>query len=303
MNRFRADLCLLLTAVIWGTAFIAQKTANATMGQVSFVGARFALSALMVAPLAIREARRSTQAVTRRDVILATLLGLGLFTGSTLQQMAMMTASATNGGFLTALYVVLVPFASWILAGERIRGFVMLACVVSVSGAWLLTYTGEAHTWQQGDILLVVADVAWAFTISLTGLFLRHTQRIFFLAFTQYAITGVLGLAAGLVLEPATYEGWQAAMPSILYAGLVSGGIAFTLQIVAQRHTPAPEAALIMSLESVFAAIAGAMFLGERLTALAMVGCVLILCGVMTAEIGPTLLARFKSGRDQSRAT
>ncbi len=302
MSRLRADLCLLLTAMIWGTAFIAQKIANATMGPISFVGARFLLSAIMVIPLALFEARKATVALSQRDIAIAVVIGLGLLIGSILQQTALITTSATNGGFLTALYVVLVPVATWILTRERIRGFVALACVISVTGAWLLTYTGEQHTWESGDILLIVSDFAWAFAISLIAMFLQCAPRPYFLACTQFTITGVLALTAGLLLEPGTADGWRTALPAILYAGLISGGVAFTLQIVAQRHTPAPEAALIMSLESVFAAIAGAVLLAERPTPLAMLGCVLILGGVVTAEMGPAVLARFRSDRDQSRA-
>ena len=297
MTRLRADLCLLVTAMIWGTAFVAQKLANATMGPISFVGARFILSAIMVLPLAVIEARKATTKLRTHDIMMAVAIGFGLLIGSILQQTALITTTATNGGFLTALYVVLVPVATWILTRERIRGFVALACMISVTGAWLLTYTGEQHRWEPGYILLVISDFAWAFAISLIAVFLKRAGRPFFLACTQFTITGVLGLAAGLLLEPGTVDGWRAALPAILYAGLVSGGIAFTLQIVAQRHTPAPEAAIIMSLESVFAAIAGAILLAERLTPLAMLGCVLILGGVLTAEMGPALLVRPKSGR------
>ena len=137
-----------------------------------------------------------------------------------------------------------------------------------------------------------MSDVAWSFGISLVGLFLTHVPRAFFLSLVQYSVTAVLGLGIGLAIEPVHWDGIVAAMPAILYAGLISGGIAFTMQNIAQRHTPAPEAALIMSLESVFAAIAGAIFLGERLGAIALVGCALIMAGVIVAELGPALFRK-----------
>ncbi len=294
MNRLRADLLLLLTAVIWGTAFIAQKNANLSMGPVLFVGARFLLSALMLLPLAWYEANRSTSVLTRKDFLQAGAIGLCIFTGAILQQIGLVTTTATNGGFLTALYVVMVPFILWLMARQRPRSIIVLACAISIIGAWLLADNGQAKTWRLGDLLVVVADVAWALAITLVADFLQRTDRVYFLSFAQFAVTAVLALACGFLSEPVVITGITTALPAILYAGLLSGGVAYTLQIIAQKHTPAPEAALIMSLESVFAALAGALILSERLTPLAAVGCALILLGVAVVEIGPALSRRMK---------
>lgn len=290
MKRLRADLLLLLTAFIWGTAFIAQKDANTSMGPVTFVGARFLLSALALIPLAWYESKQQTAPLTRRDLAVAGAIGLCLFTGASLQQIALVTITVTSGGFLTALYVVLVPFAVWVLVRQRPRPLVVIACAISMAGAWLLADNSAARSWTSGDVLVVISDAAWAFAIALVPVFLQGAQRPFFLCLTQYAITAVLGIAAGLSVETGTLHGLISALPAILYAGLLSGGVAYTLQIVAQKHTPAAEAALIMSLESVFAALAGAVLLGDRLTLLATVGCGLILLGVLVVELGPGLL-------------
>ena len=290
MNRLRADLLLLLTAFIWGTAFIAQKDANHSMGPLTFVGARFLLSALALMPFVAYEARRQTARLSRLDWLQGLFVGLCLYAGASLQQVGLVTTSATNAGFLTALYVVLVPFVLWGFTRERPRTLVLLACTVSIFGAWLLTETGETRHWAFGDILVVLADVAWALAIVVIGLFLQRTHRPLFLSCMQYSVTAVLGLASGLAFEPFSAAGVGTALPAILYAGLLSGGVAYTLQIVAQKHTPPAEAALIMSLESVFAALAGAVMLGERLTLPAAVGCGLILLGVVIVEAGPTLL-------------
>ena len=297
MTRLRADALLLLTAIIWGTAFVAQKAANETMGPITFVGARFLLSAIVVLPLALYETRGADRPITRSDGLLAGLIGLCLFIGSCLQQTALITTTATNGGFLTALYVVLVPITTWLLTRERVRVVVVLACLVSISGAWLLSAHGRTQGIALGDALLVISDIAWAFGISLIAIFLKRTARPMFLSCVQYAVTAVLGLAAALIFESPDWTGIEATLLPLLYAGVTSGGIAFTLQNVAQRHTPAPEAALIMLLESVFAAIAGAIWLGERLGAVASLGCVLILAGVLIAEIGPLSRRRRTSGR------
>jgi drug/metabolite transporter (DMT)-like permease len=301
MNRLRADLLLLLTAFIWGTAFIAQKNANESMAPVLFVGSRFLLSALALIPLAWYEARKGTIPLSRKDIVQALLVGLCLFSGAALQQIGLMTTTATNGGFLTALYVVIVPFVVWLLMRQPPRGIVVLACAISIAGAWLLADNGQARTWSLGDMLVVAADLAWAVAIVLVSIFLQRSHRPFFLSFVQYAVTAVLGLAAGLIFEPVSMPGIASALPAILYAGLLSGGVAYTLQIVAQKHTPAAEAALIMSLESVFAALAGAVLLQERLTLLATVGCALILLGVVVVEAGPALLRGMKSSGAESR--
>ena len=166
---------------------------------------------------------------------------------------------------------------------------VLIACIVSITGAWLLTEKGQIQRWTSGDTLVLIADVAWAAAISLIPIFQSRVNRPFFLAFAQYGVAAVLGLIAGLGLEPLSKEGLALALPSILYAGFCSGGIAYTLQIFAQKYTPPAEAALIMSLESVFAALSGAVLLSERLTGLAVLGCALILLGVIFVEAGPAM--------------
>jgi drug/metabolite transporter (DMT)-like permease len=290
MTRLRADLMLFLTAFIWGTAFIAQKDANHSMGPITFVGSRFLLSALALIPLVIYEMRRSKTSLSRRDWRQAILVGLCLFAGAALQQVGLITTTATNAGFLTALYVVIVPFMVWGMSRQRPRGLVIAACTVSIWGAWLLTDDGSARHWELGDVLVVLADFAWALAITVIGDFLQRSHRPFFLSFAQYSITAVLGLAVGLVFEPVSLPGIGTAMPAILYAGLLSGGVAYTMQIVAQRYTPPAEASLIMCLESVFAALAGAVMLHERLTLVAACGCGLILLGVVMVETGPILM-------------
>jgi drug/metabolite transporter (DMT)-like permease len=271
-------------------AFIAQKHANDSMGPITFVGARFLLSAIVVAPLAFWEHARagcpSPNAVDRR---LALVVGICLFVGACLQQIGLVSTTATNGGFLTALYVIFVPPIVWAVTGSRPRPIIVVAAVSCLAGSWLLAGAGAIRGWSRGDSLIVIADLAWAGAIALAPVFLSRTGRPFYLAAAQYGVVAVLGLGAGLGLEPFSAAGLRAAAPSILYAGLLSGAVAFTLQLVAQQFTPPAEAALIMSLESVFAALAGAALLSERLAGPALLGCGLILAGVFVAEAGPLL--------------
>lgn len=294
MTRLRADLLLLLTAFIWGTAFVAQKYGNDSMPPITFVGTRFLLSALMLLPLAWYEARRQSVPLSRLDWVQAGIVGLCLFSGSCLQQLGLLTTSATNAGFLTALYVVMVPFTVWIVSRQPPRSMVLLACAVSIAGAWLLTDDGQARHWRMGDIIIVVSDVAWAVAITVIAMFMQRSQRPFFLSLTQYTVTAVLALAVGFCFESPSFAGLHTALGAVLYAGLLSGGVAYTLGVIAQKHTPPAEAALIMCLESVFAALAGAVMLHERLTVTAALGCGLILLGVVMVEVGPVLMRRFK---------
>lgn len=289
MTRLRADLLLLLCAFIWGTAFVAQKDLHAAGWPALFVAARFTLSAFLLAPLAWWEARRPQAAPVRsRERALGGLIGLCLCAGATLQQWALTGTTATNGGFLTAVYVAFVPFVVWAVAGTRPRALVLLACAVAVLGAWLLA-GGKNGGWSRGDLVLLASDLVWALHITLIARFLGAANRPFLLCFVQYAVTAA---GAGLVSalgEHARWADFAAGAPSIAYAGIASGGIAYTLQIIAQRHAPAAEAALILSLESVFAALAGALVLHERLGLVASLGCLLILAGAVMVDVMPAV--------------
>ncbi len=289
MTRFKADLLLLLTALIWGTAFVAQKLGNAKVGPYLFVSGRFALSALLLMPLAYWEARRGRD-LRRRDWALSGVIGLTLCAGSTMQQVGLTSTTVTNAGFITTVYIALVPFVAWAILRTALRPLVLVAVIVSLSGAWLLAYHGESAQLNMGDLLVFASAFLYALHIVLVSIFLKVTHRPFFLSLLQYSVTAVIAGAIGFAVESANRQAAQDALPTILYAGLLSGGVGYTLQIVAQRYTPATEAALIMSLESVFAALAAAVVLGERLTQLAAVGCALILLGVVLVEIVPVLV-------------
>jgi drug/metabolite transporter (DMT)-like permease len=287
VTRFRADALLLLTAVIWGATFVAQKQANSEMGPLLFVGLRFLLGALVVAPLAWREARGAARPFDRRAWIGAVSMGLCLFAGSILQQIGLQTASATDGGFLTALYVVMVPFLAWALSGGAPRPRVLLAAAAAVAGAWLLAGGRRVGSAGLGDALLIAGDFAWALMIALAPVVLRRAPRPVLISFMQNGLTGGLGVAAALAFESNALSGVTASLPQLIFAGALSSGIAYTLQVIAQAHAPPAEAALILSLESVFAAVAGAWLLSERLSAVEMTGCALILAAVAIVELGP----------------
>jgi drug/metabolite transporter (DMT)-like permease len=287
MARLRADLLLFLAALIWGTAFVAQKTASETMGPFLFVGCRFVISAALLLPLAWIEQKRDPVRLSPRDWRLGGLVGLSLFGNLAMQQIGITTTSATNAGFLTAIYVAMVPVVAWLLTREKPRWVVVAACAVSLFGAYLLEQNGLGTQWSVGDFWVLAADVLAALQILLVTRFLAQANRPFLLSFLQYAVTGVLGLLIGILFEPVSIKIIGDAGISILYAGVLSGAVGFTLQIIAQRHTPAAEAAIIMSLESVFAALSGAWLLGDRLSGIGIAGCCLILFGVLMVQLAP----------------
>lgn len=302
MSRLSADGLLLITGFLWGVTFVAQKDAAEEIPPLAFVAARFLVSAAALAPFALWEKRRAKKALKRREWRIALAMALSLFVGSSLQQAGLETTSATNGGFLTACYVVLTPLIVWALSRTPPRPIVIASSLVSLLGAWLLaTGGGPAQPPTIGDGLVLAADFAWALGIALTPLFLVRAPRPLLLAFVQYAVCGVLAAVMSIAFEAPAPAAFVAAAPSIAFSGLVSGAIAYTLQIIAQRHTPPAEAALILSLESVFAALAGALLLGERLTPTGAVGCALILVGAVAVEAAPALLRLLRAGRRPRR--
>lgn len=290
MERLKADLSLLLAAFIWGTAFVAQKSAVASIGPILFLGCRFLLSTLLLAPLAWMESRKRAEKLAPADWRLALMVGLSLFFGMAIQQIGIVTTSTTNAGFLTAIYTALVPVAAWVLLRNRPRLAIVAACAVSLAGAWLLEQGGTTpQSWGRGDVLILISDIGQAVQIILVERFLARHSRPLLLSFFQYAVITALSFPLAFAFETVSWDGISQVIPSILYAGILSGGVAFTLQIVAQRHTPAAEAAIIMSLESVFAALAGAWLFSERLGPTGLAGCALILGGVLLVQILPLL--------------
>jgi drug/metabolite transporter (DMT)-like permease len=293
MTRVFADALLLLCAIVWGAAFVAQKQA-AVINPILFVAARFTLSALVIAPLALIEHVRTgeTRPLSRRSLGVGVLIGLCLSAGALMQQWAMTSTTATNGGFLTAIYAVFVPLVNWVILRKPPQRSVVVACVLSLMGAWLLAGGNANAGWNRGDAILLLSDVIWALHICLISRFMGSLHRPFFLCFLQCAIAAAISGIITLFISAAPVDSLSTVIVPLLYAGIVSGGLGFTLQVIGQRHTPPAEASLIMSLESVFAFVGGALLLGERLHRAAMVGCGLILLAVLIVELVPALRRR-----------
>ena len=290
MNRATANALLLVTGAVWGMGFVAQSTAMEAIGPVFFTGLRFLTAALAVAPLALWEMRRA-RAAGQRALSPAqwrnfSLLGTILFASLAAQQIGLLTTTVTNSGFLTGTYVVLVPIIGVVLLREFPHPVVWPAAAVTLAGILLLA-GGRLDRLTEGDLWTLACAVLWAFHVIALGRFVRDASRPFTLAFTQFLVCGLIGVALAPALEPVSPGLIVAAAPEIAFAGIVSGGIAFTLQAVAQRHTTAPQAAIFMSTEAPFAALFGALLLAERVPAVGLLGCALILVAILAVELVP----------------
>jgi drug/metabolite transporter (DMT)-like permease len=293
MTRLRADLLLLFAAAVWGLAFVFQKTAMESLGPCAFLAARAVLASLVLAPLAFWEYRRSlSQSGTAAPGVFlpgigqaAAVAGTAFFVAGALQQYGLKTATATNGGFLTALYVVLTPPLAWLMRGTRPSPVLVPAVALSAVGTWMLG-GGAFAALSAGDWLIAACAGVWALHLILSESGGAFNRPILFTCL-QFAMVGVLASAGAALTETVTIAALKSAGGEILYVGLLSSALTFTILTLALKYAPASEAAIIVSTESLFAALAGAVMLGERLSLVAWAGAALIMVAVILVQIGP----------------
>lgn len=291
----RGSLLLLVAAMIWGSAFVAQRFGAESMAPASFTAVRHALGTfvlLVVVAAFDRGARRTRteRSLRWRKVLLPGLgVGVALSGGSLLQQAGLEFTTAGNAGFITGLYMVFIPVAGWILFRQRAGRWTWLGVVLGLAGLYLLSVRDGASV-NIGDLLVLGCAVFWTGHI----MFLERLGHLdpFRLCVVQFATCAVVSLVVAVIIEPTPLTGVVAAAVPLAYAALLSTGVGFTLQVVGQRDAPASHAALIMALEAVFAAIGGAVVLGERLDARALAGCGLMLAAVIIAQLGAVLGSR-----------
>ena len=293
MTRLRADLCLLLATIIWGFAFVGQKAAMDSMGPFGFNGIRFILSLLVVAPFLLHELKKNPP-LSARDFLMILPVCLAFMGGVFFQQIGVMTTSITNAGFITGIYVIITPFLAWMLFHHRPSNLIWPACILTLAGMWCIN-GGSFTALTRGDFWIVLCAVSFAAQISLLGWFLSKAKRPFFAVSMQYLATVLVGCFVGFTFEGITLHALQDNMWSLLYTGLISGGIAYTLQGVAQQYTPPSDGAIIMSAEALFAAAGGALFLGELFDGAKITGCALILLAILTVEGRAFFKARLKT--------
>jgi drug/metabolite transporter (DMT)-like permease len=281
--RFRSDALLLLVAILWGSSFAVQRVAAQHLGVFLFNGLRFLLAVLILLPFA-----RQKDPLERGDIAWIILAGLCAFGGSALQQAGLQFTAAANAGFITSLYVVLVPVLLFVLWKQRVSWVGWVAASLAVAGAMLLSTGGMgfrlAGKAVVGDGLELLGSVGWALHVIAVG---RGARRMAVLTFSigQYLVAGTLNLGMGLVLEGRLLSGLAVAWWTVVYIAVFSTAIGYTLQAVGQRHAPPADAAIILSLESVFAALFGYLFLTERLASVQKLGCALIFGAVLLSQV------------------
>ena len=286
-QALRADIMMLFAAFIWGVSFVVQQVGMDSIGPFLYTGLRFSLGALALLPLFFlpSKTRRTPHEPMSRSLLLAGVsLGLVLTIGISFQQVGLLYTSVTNSGFITCLYVIIVPVLG-LAFGQHTHLGTWLGASLAVIGMYLLS-VGDGFKVASGDWLQLAGAFVWGGHVLLVGYFARRHDPIR-LSILQFAVCAVLSLIVAVIVEPIRLGDIQAAAWTIAYGGLLSVGIGFTLQVVAQRHAIASHAAIILSMEAVFAALAGAVFLGETLHAKGYIGTALMLAGMLLAQLWP----------------
>ena len=283
-----ANGLLLLTACIWGFAFVAQRVGMEHLGPFAFNGIRFLLGAASLLPLIYynRSRGRLAGAPADRAVLLKAGAGIGLmlFAGASLQQIGMVTTTAGNAGFLTGLYVILVPLLG-LFWGQRTGAGTWTGALLAVTGMWLLSVQEGFHI-VSGDVWVMASAICWAGHVLLVG-HLAQRVDVLVLSFLQFVVCGVLSLLVAFLFEEFTLQAVRAAAIPILYGGIMSVGVAYTLQVVGQQWAKASHAAIILSLEGAFAALGGWLLIGETLAGRQLAGCGLMLAGMLASQCWP----------------
>ncbi len=296
-KRFPNVIFLFLCAIIWGFGFIAQRLGNQHVGPFTFNGIRFLLGALTISPLLL-VTRRSEQRETasldltkakamaqkkRRAWLMGSLIcGLALFAGASFQQIGLINTEAGKAGFITALYIILVPLIG-LLLGKRVGWNVWLGLALAVGGLYLLMVKGDFDI-ATSDLIILIGAFLWALHILSVDHFTEKVDGIR-LAFGQFLVSGLFSFGIALLRETISWPAIQEAMLPLLFSGVVVAGVAFTFQVLGQRGTNPTLAALIMSLEAVFAVIGGILFLNERMSPREWLGSGLMLIALIIAQV------------------
>ena len=284
-QRMKSNIMLLSTAAIWGFAFVSQRIAANYLGAFAFNGIRFALGCLSLLPLLIYNMKKSENKNTliNKNVIFSGIIaGSVLFAGAGLQQLGMNTTTAGKAAFITGLYIVLVPIIG-IFLKHRIGANVWVAALLAVSGLYFLSIN-ENFSISQGDAYELIGAFFWATHILLIDNLTKKMDPIQ-ISFVQFAACSILSLIVSGFTEKTTLDLVFQASTMLFYSGVCSVGIAYTLQVVAQKHAKPSHAALILSMETVFASIGGFLILGEKLSPRGILGCFLMLSGILISQL------------------
>ena len=292
MSKTLSLFSALLCTFIWGTTFIAQDTGMDDIGPFTFNSVRFFVGFLAIVPLALmfeaKKLKKEFRFDTKTFVILSFLIGLSLFLGSALQQVALLYTDVANAAFFTIFYVPMVPIIIFIFKKDFLHWSVWPSVILCLIGGYLLTNFQDA-TVRLGDTLVVLGALFWSTHIIFTGMIVKKYNLPLTIGAIQTLLVALFSFIIGLFSEEFVTANILNEIDSILYAGILSGGFAFVLQIYAQRNiTPAP-AAIIFSLEGVFATIAAWFLLNQILGINNLLGCFFILSGVLLSQLVPLI--------------
>jgi drug/metabolite transporter (DMT)-like permease len=288
----RADALLLLTAAIWGCSFVALRSGMRSMGPFAYSGVRFALGTVSLLPLLAWIRRRRDGAPPEPGapprhgplgrILWPALVGVILFGAANLQQVGLVTTTAGNAGFITSLFVILVPVVRF-LHGWPVGRSVWAGAALALAGLYFLS-VGPGFAMARGDLLCLAAALFWTGQILLINRLVARQEEI---AVGQFATCAVLSLLAALAWEPAPWAGIRAAALPILYGGLLSIGGGYTLQIVAQKHARPTHASIIMAMQALFAGLGGVLLLHEPWSLRLAAGGLLMLAGMVVSQLAP----------------
>ena len=289
-TKLRACLLLLLTTVIWGFAMAQQREASRFLDPFTFSACRFSMGALAMLPLWRREKKAAKRGFSMRYLVSGCVVGFSLFIASFLQQTGVGGTSAGKTGFLTSLYVVLVPLLGIFLKKKTF--FIHWLALIMAMPALYLLCVGENERFVLSllDLLLLLSALCWAIHILLTDHFAQHIPAVT-LCIIEFAVCAVLNWLCAFTMETVRWDNIVSAAIPILYCGVFSTAVGYTVQTIGQKECPPALAALILCLESVFCVIAGALLLGEHMTARGYIGCALMLLAVLIAQGGHLILA------------
>ena len=295
-KRIIANMILLLTAAIWGLGFVAQRVGSQFVGAFTFNGIRFAIGSLSLVPLIIffnrKNAKKNSkskeqdslkdQASLKETLIAGIAVGFVLYIAATLQQIGLTDSTAGKAGFITGLYMVFVPLFG-IFLKHKVGLNSWVGVIVAVVGLYLLSIKQD-FTIENGDRLILIGAIFWAIHILVIDKFSKRVDALK-LSSLQFATCAILSLLTAFFTEEITIAGLRGSLIPILYGGLLSVGVAYTLQVVAQKNAKPSHAAIILSTESVFGAIGGALMLQEVMGSRELFGCVLIMGGILISQI------------------
>ncbi|NCF32594.1 MAG: EamA family transporter [Proteobacteria bacterium] len=279
-----ANSLLLITAALWGLGFVAQVLGMNYLSPFAFIGIRFLMGAVSLAPLVIFfHYRNWLPASSLRTVCVGSLvLGVILFAAGSLQQVGIVYSNASNAGFITGLYMVIVPILG--LALKHRTGLnTWLGCALALVGLFLLSVKAD-FTMGYGDTLLLVGAVGWALHILAIDHYAPRAAPLL-LSLGQFVVCGCLAMVVSAFIETTTWSQVRAATNVLIYAGVITVGVAYTLQVIAQERADPTHAAIILSLEAVFGAVGGYLFLQEQLSGRELIGCALMLAGMLVSQL------------------